>query len=77
MLTRLAKRGFSDGLLGGSRLWLIAGAAAWLVRALQWAAKRDPQVVYREELAPGETLVINREATETARARVRRSRRRR
>jgi hypothetical protein len=72
VLRRLRSRGLTDGLLGGSPLWTAVGAAAWLIRALQWAAKREPEVVYRAELEPGETLVLSRESTDTARLRVKR-----
>jgi hypothetical protein len=53
------------------------GIAGWLIKAVQWAAKREPEVVYRAELLPGETLVVARESIETARARVKRRSRRR
>jgi hypothetical protein len=72
VLRRLRSRGLTDGLLGGSSFWTVVGAGAWLIRALQWAAKREPEVVYRAELQPGETLVLSREGTEVARQRVKR-----
>lgn len=77
MLQRLRARGLTDGLIGGSSFWLLAGAAGWLVKGIQWAAKREPEVVYRAELQPGETLVLAREGSETARDRVKRRSRRR
>jgi hypothetical protein len=77
VLSKLRSRGLTDGLLGGSRFWTVVGAAGWLVKALQWAAKREPEVVYRAELQPGETLVVAREGTETAHERVKRRSRRR
>lgn len=77
MLSRLRSRGLTEGLLGGSTLWTALGGVAWLVKGLQWAAKREPEVVYRAELQPGETIVLARESTETARLRVKRRSRRR
>ena len=76
-MQRLRSRGLTDGLMGGSRFWIVVGAAGWLIKAVQWAAKREPEVVYRAELQPGETLVLAREGTETARRRVKRRSRRR
>jgi hypothetical protein len=76
-LARLRSRGFTDGLVGGSSFWLVVGAAGWLIKGIQWAAKREPEVVYRAELEPGETLVLAREGSEIARERVKRRSRRR
>lgn len=77
MLQQLRSRGLTEGFLGGSRFWTVVGALGWLIKALQWASKPKPEVVYRAELQPGETLVLAREGTETAQARVKRRSRRR
>jgi hypothetical protein len=61
VLSLLLKRGFSRGLVGGSRPWLLAGTGALVVKGLRWAAQRPTVVVYREEIRPGETLVLTRE----------------
>lgn len=55
---RLFRTGLRRGLLGGSRAWLVVGVGAGLVKAVQWAAAKSPESVFRAELAPGETLVI-------------------
>ena len=61
-LVRLAlRRGWRDGILGGERVWLYAGAAALLVRMLQRAVAKEESVVYREVLAAGERVVITHE----------------
>lgn len=52
------QRGLYEGLLGGSRRWLVLGGLAWGFRALAWAVHRDERVLYRERLRPGEQLVI-------------------
>jgi hypothetical protein len=70
VLARLRSRGFSRGVVDGNRLWLVVGAAAWLLRGAQWAWRRQPEVVYVEELDAGETLVISRESGDAAKARV-------
>jgi len=49
-------RAWKRGVLDGHRGWLIAGAVALVVRWLRRGGQ--PEVVYREELAPGESLVI-------------------
>ena len=77
MLRLIRSRSLSRGLMDGSRLWMALGVVAWLIKAYQWAVGRETEIVYRGELAPGETLVLARERTDTAKTRVsRRSRRR-
>jgi hypothetical protein len=66
-----------DGFMGGNRLWMALGAAGWLIKAFQWAAQRQPEVVYHAELAPGETLILSRETPQAAKERVKRRSRRR
>ena len=77
MLQRLRSRGLTDGFLGGSSFWTVVGAIGWLIKAVQWASKREPEVVYRAELEAGETLVVSREGIDTAQKRVKRRSRRR
>ena len=62
LLAHLRRAGIERGLLEGRRSWMILGLAAWSLRLLQRAASRDEVVVFHEELAPGESLVIRREA---------------
>ncbi|MCU1379574.1 MAG: hypothetical protein JWN29_2557 [Acidimicrobiales bacterium] len=52
------------GLLGGSRPWTILWAVLTLRRLLKRVLGDQPEVVYREELQPGETLVISAEGRE-------------
>ena len=65
MVGFLLRQGFRKGVLGGSRRWLVVGGAALGVRLLGKLARREPEVVYCEELSPGESLVIahDRDAT--------------
>ena len=67
LLPTARRRAISDGVFGGNRRWLVLGGLAWALRAYQWAATRDEQVVYRAELKPGETLVLARQAPKTKR----------
>ena len=57
-LLRLAlRRGFQRGVGEGSGPWLAVGVAALGIRLLRRLVRPDA-VVVREELRPGETLVI-------------------
>lgn len=56
------RRAITEGVFGGNRRWLVLGGLAWALRAYQWASTRQPEVVYRAELQPGETLVLTRDA---------------
>ncbi len=58
MLRRLSRLGITKGLLGGDRRWLALGGAALGLRALAKLATKEPKVVYSEDLAPGQSLVI-------------------
>jgi hypothetical protein len=61
-LVRVALRnGWRRGVLQGSRPWMIAGGVAAAYRLVRRLATRREQVVYREELLPGESLVIAHE----------------
>jgi hypothetical protein len=52
---RLMHRGLRQGLLEGSALWLVVGAAAWLVRLL---VTPEPPKVVSEQLALGESVIV-------------------
>ena len=58
-LVLLRRRFIFNGILGGSRKWLILGGAAWVLHyARRIFLGSGPVPVYTEELAPGEKLVI-------------------
>ena len=57
MLKSLVRIGFARGV-GGSRGWLALGITAGGLQLARRAIKREPDVVYREELEPGQSLVI-------------------
>ncbi len=57
MLKSLIRLGFSRGI-GGSRGWLAVGMTAGGLHMIRKAVKRDADVVYLEELHPGQSLVI-------------------
>ena len=47
------------GLLGGSRPWTVLWGVLFARRLWKRFLKDQPEVVYRTELKPGETLVIS------------------
>ncbi len=57
MLKALRRIGLARGI-GGSRAWLAVGLAAGGLQLVRRAVKREPDVVYREELHPGQTVVV-------------------
>lgn len=57
MLKTLVRVGFARGI-GGSRGWLTLGVAAGGLQLLRRVAKREADVVYLEELHPGQSVVI-------------------
>ncbi len=52
------RRGWHDGVQGGSTLWLALGGIALTLRAIRWIVSRDGEVVITERLGPGEALLI-------------------
>ncbi len=61
MLPMARRRAITEGVFGGNRRWLVLGGLAWALRAYQYASTREPEVVYRAEIRPGETLVFERQ----------------
>lgn len=59
MLRSLIRLGVVRGLFGGNRGWLALGAAAAGVRGLARLARKEPDVVYSEDLEPGQSLLIS------------------
>jgi hypothetical protein len=46
-------------MLGGSRPWLIVGVAAGGVRLLGRVVRKQPEVLYCEQLSPGGAIVVS------------------
>jgi hypothetical protein len=53
--------GLRRGLLGGSRAWAVVGGAALIGHLGGRALAKEPDVIFSEVLAPGETFVIHNE----------------
>ncbi len=73
VLENMRRLGVDRGLFEGRRIWLILGAAAWTIKAIQWVAKRDDPVVFQGVVTEGERLLIT--ATDPAQLGRRRHRR--
>ena len=58
MLGYLRARAFSSGFLGGSRLWIVIGAVVWTIRFFQWLVRPETEVIYRDQLGPGQSVTI-------------------
>lgn len=57
-MARLRERGLRDGILGGSKPWMVVGIVTWAARLLVLAVRHRPEVVYTARLKQGETLTI-------------------
>lgn len=69
VLRFVRRAGVERGLFEGRRAWLVLGGVAWGLHFLNKAAGRNEVVVYREELLPGESVVVRREAVPERRRR--------
>ncbi len=56
-VNRARRAGLRKGLTGGRRGWLAVGIAAWGIDKLR--ESNDPVLVAREELKPGQRLIIS------------------
>ena len=61
LLRVLLRNGVRRGIMGNSRVWTVVAVFAGAMRLKQWLNRRDTNIVYSEELQPGETLVIAHE----------------
>jgi hypothetical protein len=57
----LFRTGIRRGLVGGSRPWMIVAMVAGSIRLFNRFRGEGPEIAYREELEPGQTLVIHLE----------------
>lgn len=57
LLRRLARLGFRKGMGGGGRAWLALGVLSWFAARSKEKSK-DPPPLYREVLAPGESIAV-------------------
>ena len=58
LIDRTTRLGTTRLLAGGAgRIWFVITAVGWLFKLVRWLAGRNEMTV-REELEPGETLLI-------------------
>lgn len=50
--------GITRGLFGGSKGWFYVGTGLWTLRKVRSLGQRNPEILLREELKPGQRLVI-------------------
>jgi hypothetical protein len=50
--------GITRGLFGGSKGWFYVGTGLWTLRRVRTLGARKPEILLREELKPGQRLVI-------------------
>jgi hypothetical protein len=62
MLKKLTMTGLRKGLLGGDRAWTVVLVVAVGLRILGRLSRSEPEVVYCEELEPGQSLIIRHDA---------------
>jgi hypothetical protein len=58
MLQLLRRRAMLRGPFGGSKQWTLLWAVLIGLRLVRKMTHREPEVVFSERLAPGESLVI-------------------
>ncbi|HEX7276210.1 MAG TPA: hypothetical protein VF244_02455 [Acidimicrobiales bacterium] len=58
MLTKLRRLAIARGL-GKSNTWLAVGVTAWVLERLKGRGKKQAKVVYREQLKPGQRILIS------------------
>jgi hypothetical protein len=55
----LQARGVQRGILGSSRTWMWIAVGSFIIRRVRRFAGSEPQIVFRGELKPGQTLRID------------------
>jgi hypothetical protein len=55
----ISYNGLRRGLLGGSPFWLTVGGLVGAFRLFRRLTGTGPEVVFQEELTPGQSLVIS------------------
>jgi hypothetical protein len=55
----LRRNGVRKGIFGGSRGWAAVAVGTWGYTTLKRMARREPELVFSEELKPGQRIVIS------------------
>ena len=59
ILSYLRTRSLKEGLLRGRRGWFAIGVVLWTVRLVRRISSRSPQIVSKEILRAGESVLIS------------------
>ena len=54
----LERTGVARGVFGTSKGWFYVGAGLWTLRKVRTIGGRKPEVLLREELKPGQRLIL-------------------
>lgn len=54
----LYRRAQANGLLGGSKAWSVVWGVLFARRLLRRFTQDKPEILFREKLRPGETIII-------------------
>lgn len=60
-LRLLMRQAWRRGVVGSNPVWAAVGGAAVLGYLTRKALRREPDVVFREDLAPGESIRVTHE----------------
>lgn len=55
----LERTGINRGLFGGSKGWFYVGTTLWTLRKVRSLGQRKPEILLREELKPGQRLIVS------------------
>ena len=58
VLQRLQRTGVRKGFAEGNGRWLAIGVGAWGLRKLKVMSQRQTEILVREELKPGQRIII-------------------
>lgn len=62
LVRRLMREGWRRGVMGGNPAWTAIGALGLVGYLAGRAWHKEPEVVFSEKLAPGQTIRIHHEA---------------
>jgi hypothetical protein len=58
VLRTVERLGVNRGVFGGSKGWFYVGTGLWTLRKVRGLAQRQPEILLRETLRPGDRLTI-------------------
>lgn len=58
LLRTVERLGVNRGVFGGNRGWFYVGTGLWTLRKVRGLAQRQPEILLRETLRPGDRMTI-------------------